>query len=73
MVNPVVGVLFLGKRDDVHCSIARAWCENHFSEVQYFDGVWGDPLPQAARDWQGDLIISHAGIPRYWVQQLCAV
>lgn len=59
MVNPALRVLFLGKREDPHCAHARAWCEKHFSAVQYFDGGWGDPLPQAARDWEGDLIISY--------------
>lgn len=59
MVNPAIRVLFLGKRDDPHGARAGAWCKQQGWDVQYLDGAWGDPLPQAARDWQGDLIISY--------------
>lgn len=59
MVNPAVRVLFLGKRDDLYGARARTWCEQQGWEVQYLDGAWGDPLPQAAREWEGDLIISY--------------
>lgn len=59
MVNPGFRVLFLGKRSDAQCTSALAWCQQQFPDVKYFDGVWGDPLPQAVRDWQGDLIVSY--------------
>ncbi|MEO7642777.1 MAG: formyltransferase family protein [Ramlibacter sp.] len=52
-------VLFLGKRGDQRCVQARAWCEQNFCEVAYFDGDWGEPLPEAARQWRGDLVISY--------------
>ncbi|MES2413230.1 MAG: formyltransferase family protein [Pseudomonadota bacterium] len=52
-------VLFLGKRGDPLCAIMRDWCEQHIGETLYFEGEWGEPLPEAARQWQGDLLISY--------------
>lgn len=52
-------VLFLGKPGDLACEAAKRWCEDRFEWVVYVDGTWGDPLPAAARDWHGDLIISY--------------
>lgn len=59
MVTSGLRVLFLGKRGDERCARARQWCERHFAAVDYFDGDWGDPLPEAARQWRGDVIVSY--------------
>lgn len=52
-------VLLLGKRDSPDCERVLDYCREAFIEVTYCDGQWGDPLPEAARAWQGDLIISY--------------
>ena len=52
-------ILFLGKADDPDCARALEFCQEHFTDVTYCLGVWGDPLPQAARDWAGDYIVSY--------------
>jgi methionyl-tRNA formyltransferase len=52
-------ILFLGKADDPYCHRALAFCQEHFDHVTACLGVWGDPLPAAARDWHGDYIISY--------------
>lgn len=52
-------VLFLGKKGDPACANARAWCDRQFAPVQYHEGDWGDAFPEAANQWQGDLIISY--------------
>lgn len=59
MVNESVRVLLLGKRGDASSALAKAWCERHFGEVTYLDGGWGEPLPEEARQWQGELIVSY--------------
>ena len=45
-------ILFLGKADDPDCTRALAFCQEHFTGVTYCLGVWGDPLPEAARAWE---------------------
>ena len=52
-------ILFLGKADDPDCARALAFCQEHFTDVTHCLGVWGDPLPEAARDWEGDYVISY--------------
>ena len=52
-------LLFLGKADDPDCSRALEFCQQHFSPLTYCLGRWGDPLPDTARTWQGDYIISY--------------
>jgi methionyl-tRNA formyltransferase len=51
-------ILFLGKQGDVHTEQARATCET-FGTVTACLGEWGDPLPDAARDWSGDYVVSY--------------
>jgi methionyl-tRNA formyltransferase len=51
-------ILFLGKKGDVHTEEARELCDG-FGRVTGCLGEWGDPLPQAARDWSGDYIVSY--------------
>lgn len=36
-----------------------AICRQAFGQVEAFHGNWGDPLPGALADWQGDLILSY--------------
>lgn len=52
-------VLFLGKANDPHCENALHFCRAIFSDVDSFLGAWGDPLPEGARTWKGDFIISY--------------
>ena len=52
-------ILFLGKLDDPDCARALAFCQERFTDVTHCLGVWGDPLPDAARNWEGDYVISY--------------
>ncbi|HET6846804.1 MAG TPA: formyltransferase family protein [Anaerolineales bacterium] len=52
-------LLFLGKADDPDCGRALAFSQEHFAPVTFCLGRWGDPLPDAARNWQGDYIVSY--------------
>jgi methionyl-tRNA formyltransferase len=52
-------ILFLGKADDPDCARALAFCQERFTDVTHCLGVWGDPLPDTARNWEGDYVISY--------------
>jgi methionyl-tRNA formyltransferase len=52
-------LLFLGKADDPDCARALAFCEQKFAPMVQCLGRWGDPLPQAAAEWEGDYILSY--------------
>lgn len=52
-------ILFLGKAQDPYCARALTFCQEHFRNVTPCLGVWGDPLPESARNWDGDYIISY--------------
>lgn len=52
-------LLFLGKRDDPHCSEALRFCELTFAEVTAHLGTWGNPLPRSVHEWSGTYIISY--------------
>jgi methionyl-tRNA formyltransferase len=52
-------ILFLYKADDPDGARALAYCQEHFRDVTACIGVWGDPLPETARNWEGDYIISY--------------
>ena len=52
-------LLFLGKADDPDCANALEFCQSHFEHVTFCLGKWGDPLPETARNWEGDIIISY--------------
>jgi methionyl-tRNA formyltransferase len=68
-------ILFLGKRGDERCQYARQWCER-LGQVSYFDGIWGDPLPQEAKDWTGNLIVSYLArwvVPKYLLERAQAI
>lgn len=59
MKKKIRSVLFLGKANDAHADKAVEFCRLHFPEVEVCLGQWDDPLPRAARAWQGDCIISY--------------
>lgn len=59
MSSDKYSLLFLGKADDADCRRALEWCEGHFAPVTHCLGRWGDALPDHARNWQGDYIISY--------------
>jgi methionyl-tRNA formyltransferase len=52
-------VLFLGKADDPDCRRALEYCRQAFAATTQCLGQWGEPLPEAARTWKGDYIISY--------------
>lgn len=52
-------ILFLGKKDDAHCARALNFCINNFADVTECLGAWGEPLPERARNWTGEYIISY--------------
>jgi methionyl-tRNA formyltransferase len=52
-------VLFLGKDRDAHTARAAEFCRLHFAPVNVQLGNWGEPLPDSAHSWRGDIIISY--------------
>lgn len=63
-----IPILFLGKANDSHCARALAFCQEHFSKVIHCLGEWGEPLPDAAQNWDGDYIVSYLSrwvVPEY--------
>lgn len=50
--------LFLASHGDEAERMAGR-CRQAFGEVDAFPGDWGDPLPEALSDWQGDVILSY--------------
>jgi methionyl-tRNA formyltransferase len=65
-------ILFLGKAEDPYCARALAFCREHFDHVTACLGVWSDPLPEAAKAWQGDFIISYLSrwvVPEYLLKR----
>ena len=41
------------------CARALTFCQERFSDITHCLGVWGDPLPEVARNWEGDYVISY--------------
>jgi len=52
-----MSVLFLTKTTE-WCRIAERFVTTHFKDVVIASGDWGHPLPDAAREWQGEHVIS---------------
>ena len=52
-------VLFLGKANDGHVARAVEFCRLNFATVGVHLGNWGDPLPENAASWTGELIVSY--------------
>jgi methionyl-tRNA formyltransferase len=67
-----LSILFLGKADDSYCARAQAFCRDNFSQLTACLGNWGDPLPESARNWEGDFIISYLSrwvVPAYLLER----
>jgi methionyl-tRNA formyltransferase len=52
-------LLFLGKAGDPDCARALEFCRENFAPLSACLGTWGDPLPDEARLWEGDYIVSY--------------
>jgi len=52
-------LLFLGKADDPDCASALEFCRQNFARLTACLGKWGDSLPDEARLWEGDYIVSY--------------
>jgi len=59
VIKKEISILFLGKANDLYCAQALAFCQDRFTSVTACLGLWGEPLPDAAKNWQGDYIISY--------------
>jgi methionyl-tRNA formyltransferase len=67
-----LSILFLGKADDSYCARAQAFCQDNFSQLTACLGNWGEPLPEPARSWEGDYIISYLSrwvVPAYLLER----
>ncbi len=65
-------ILFLGKKNDNHCSKALRFVKKNFSDVSVYLGKWGDPLPDDIGWWNGDYIISYLSrwvVPEYLIEK----
>lgn len=65
-------ILFLGKANDAYCERAMHFCQTRFKDVTACLGVWGDPLPEVARNWDGDYILSYLSrwvVPAYLIMR----
>ena len=52
-------VLFLGKNNDAHTLKALNHLKLIFTNVEFYLGDWGDPLPVGASCWEGEILISY--------------
>jgi methionyl-tRNA formyltransferase len=52
-------ILFIGKKGDFYCKQAVEFVKLHFREPDIVLGKRGDSLPELARWWHGDYIISY--------------
>ncbi len=59
MNKPTFSLLFLGKAEDPDCARGLEYCQGVFAPVAHCLGKWGDPLPPAIQQWEGDYIISY--------------
>ena len=65
-------ILFLGKKQDEHCTKAVDFIKNNFKDVTVYLGKWGDPLPEDIGWWDGEYIISYLSrwiIPEYLIKK----
>jgi methionyl-tRNA formyltransferase len=51
-------VLFIGKRGNVFSDHAADFVRDHFRDPLVVAGARGEPLPEAARQWEGEVILS---------------
>ena len=74
-----ISILFLGKLDDPYCTAGLEFCEQNSNNVTPCLGArWGIPLPDDAKNWHGDVIISYLSrwvVPKYLLEraQLAAI
>ena len=59
MSKAKISLLFLGKTEDPFVEKARATCCDKIDSVTVSLGDWGEPLPQEAKEWKGDYIVSY--------------
>lgn len=65
-------ILFLGKKNDVHCSKAVGFIKSNFEDVTVYLGKWGDPLPEDIGWWDGEYIVSYLSrwvVPEYLINK----
>ena len=66
-------ILFLGKKNDKHCLEAIEFLNENFKNVEvYFGEFHGEPLPEGAKQWHGDYIISYLSrwiVPLYLLEK----
>jgi methionyl-tRNA formyltransferase len=65
-------VLFLGKKSDDYCNKALNFIQVNFTNVTYYLGKWGEPLPEDIGWWDGEYIISYLSrwiIPEYLINK----
>ena len=61
-------ILFLGKNNDSYTLKALNHLRMVFTDVDFYLGDWGDPFPENASSWEGEIIISYQSrwiIPKY--------
>ena len=54
-----MAVLFFGKAEDTFCQQAADFITRHFPESDIHLGSRGEPFPEAAFSWRGDLLVSY--------------
>jgi methionyl-tRNA formyltransferase len=68
-----ISILFLGKADDPYCAAGLKFCQQNSDNVTACLGAkWGAPLPDEAKNWEGDLIISYLSrwvVPTYLLER----
>ena len=52
-------VLFLGKNNDPYTLKALNHLKLLFTDVEFYLGDWGDPLPAGVSCWEGEILISY--------------
>ena len=52
-------VLFLGKNNDTYTLKALNHLKLLFTDVEFYLGDWGDPLPADTSFWEGQILISY--------------
>jgi methionyl-tRNA formyltransferase len=59
MSTEKLSLLFLGRANDSRSDRALAFCRENFDDVTVFLSAEGVALPEAARSWQGDYVVSY--------------
>jgi methionyl-tRNA formyltransferase len=67
-----MSLLFLGKKNDEHCTKALQFIQENFENVASYLGEWNEPLPDEIINWSGDYIVSYLSrwiIPAYVINK----